>query len=109
MTRILFYGVDLSARLRLSKAASELGAELITHAVGAPEAEPDVVVIDLDWAGESLRDLVRIHPDATALGYYSHIEEGKRLAAKDAGARAYARSRFWRETAALIAEAIESR
>lgn len=107
MTRILFYGVDLSARLRLSRAASKLGAELVSQAVGDPEAEPDVVVIDIDRAAASVADLARLHPQAQVLGYYSHIDDDKRISAEEAGVQAIPRSRFWRETARLIAQALE--
>lgn len=102
MTSILFYGIDLSARLRLSRAASEVGAELVSQAVADPDAEPDVVIIDLDWAGASVEELARLHPQARVMGYYSHIDDNKRLAAERAGVQAVPRSRFWRETAGLI-------
>lgn len=106
MTSILFYGIDLSARLRLSKAASEVGAELVSQAVGDPDAEPNLVVIDLDWAGDSVEDLARLHPHARVMGYYSHIDDNKRMAAERAGVQPVPRSRFWRETAGLIVHAL---
>lgn len=109
---IVLVGGDLSARARLSDAASRAGIELVTT---TPERVADVVeatrarlvVLDLDEGRERALDAVaRVRvSDATprVVGYFSHIDQELGERARAAGCEAFPRGRFWRELHELVA------
>ena len=97
MARVALLCPDLLFGSRL-RSALEAGG----HEVLPPDAEADVLVVDLTADAEQRVAAAR---DATVpvLGFYSHVEQDVRQAAEAAGfTRVVPRSRMAREAAALV-------
>lgn len=97
MARVALLCPDLLFGSRLQSALAAAG-----HEVLAPDAEADLLVVDLTAEADS-----RIAGAAGArmpvLGFYAHVEQDVRRAAEAAGfARVVPRSRMAREPAALV-------
>ena len=77
------------------------------HEVVAPDAEADLLVVDLTADVEERLGAVR-RADVPTLGFYSHVEQDVRRAAEEAGvARVVPRSRMAREGAALAQQLLD--
>lgn len=113
---ILLAGGDLMARARIEGAVARLGGRLTTTPVGglqtALEGEPPSgVILDLDAGGGALLGEVQTARRAGALpgllvGYYSHVDDGLRRQALDAGCTPLPRGRLWRELDEVLSGAL---
>ncbi len=109
---VLLAGGDLMAKARIAAAAERAGARLDTVGVtnmrrALTESRPDLLVLDLDGGGTELLDeLNAAHDDGDApariVGYYSHVDDPLRDAAKAAGCRAVPRGRFWNNLTGIL-------
>jgi hypothetical protein len=95
--RVALLCPDLLFGSRLQSALAAAG-----HEVLAPDAEADVLVVDLTADSES-RIAAAAGAPVPVLGFYAHVEQDVRRAAEAAGfARVVPRSRMAREPAALV-------
>jgi hypothetical protein len=99
--KVLLASRDLAAQARVADAAHRAGWTLVTARTGdlgeaLQEHAPELVVLDLDEAGESgLREFGSVDP-ARAVGFFSHIDARLGEVARAAGVEAVPRGRFWR-------------
>ena len=97
MARVALLCPDLLFGSRLRSALESAGHEIL-----GPEAEADVLVVDLTADAES-RVAAAAGSTAPVLGFYAHVEQDVRRAAEAAGfARVVPRSRMAREAPALV-------
>lgn len=97
MARVALLCPDLLFGSRLRSALEGAG-----HEVLAPDAEADVLVVDLT-ADADERIAAARGAAAPVLGFYAHVEQDVRQAAEGAGfARVVPRSRMAREGPALV-------
>jgi hypothetical protein len=103
VARVALLCPDLLFGSRLRSALQAAG-----HEVLPPEAEADLLVVDLT-ADAASRIVAAAGSPAPVLGFYSHVEQDVRQAAEAAGfARVVPRSRIAREAAGLV-EAVLAR
>jgi hypothetical protein len=97
VARIALLCPDLLFGSRLQSALEAAG-----HEVLAPDAEADLVVVDLT-ADAASRIVAAAGSPAPALGFYAHVEQDVRRRAEAAGInRVVPRSRMARESVALV-------
>ena len=97
MARVALLCPDLLFGSRLRSALENAG-----HEVLPPEAEADVLVVDLTDDAEA-RVAAAAGASAPVLGFYAHVEQDVRQAAEAAGfTRVVPRSRMAREGPALV-------
>jgi hypothetical protein len=97
VARVALLCPDLLFGSRLRSALESAG-----HVVLPPEAEADVLVVDLTSDSEA-RMAVAAGSSVPVLGFYAHVEQDVRQAAEAAGfTRVVPRSRMAREAPALV-------
>jgi hypothetical protein len=104
MARVALLCPDLLFGSKLQGALVAAG-----HEVLPPDAEADVLVVDLT---SNFEERIAASSDATSprLGFYAHVEQDVRRRAEEAGFdRVVPRSRMAREPAALVEALIDSR
>lgn len=99
--KLLLASRDLAARARLADAAERAGWTMVTASVGdlsgaVAEHSPELVVVDLDEAGEPVLRALSSAPRARMIGFFSHVDVALGDAARAAGVEAVPRGRFWR-------------
>lgn len=91
---------DLQARVRLDAAAGARGipTEARRPDGGMGEADPSVVILDLDQLGAAgvARWAGQVGPEVRLLGFYSHIDTELGASAERHGIEAIRRGRFWK-------------
>ncbi len=99
--KLLLASRDLAAKARLADAAERAGWTMVTARVGdlswaVSEHSPELVVVDLDEAGEPVLQALGSAPRARMIGFFSHVDRALGDAARAAGVEAVPRGRFWR-------------
>ena len=107
--RVLLVDGDLLALSRVEAAARAAGAELQTCAtkdldVTLAANAFDYVFVDLDRGGKAALDAVGRVSGAPSkvVGFFSHVDEDIKAAARDAGVDAWPRGRLWRSLGQLL-------
>jgi hypothetical protein len=104
MARVALLCPDLLFGSKVQGALAAAG-----HEVLPPDAEADVLVVDLT---SNFEERIAASSSATSprLGFYAHVEQDVRRRAEEAGFdRVVPRSRMAREPAALVEALIDSR
>lgn len=105
--KLLLASRDLAAKARVADAAARAGWTMVTAPVGdlngaLDEHAPDLVVLDLDEAGEPALAALGPAPRARTIGFFSHVDTALGDAARAAGVDAVPRGRFWRTLPRLL-------
>lgn len=104
--KLLLASRDLVAKARVADAAGRAGWTMVTARVAdlsgaVAEHSPELVVVDLDEAGEPT--LHALGPTMTrTIGFFSHVDTALGEAARAAGVEAVPRGRFWRTLPQLL-------
>lgn len=105
--KVLLASRDLAAKARVADAAARAGWTMVTARVGdlngaVEEHSPELVVVDLDEAGEPVVCALGPAPRARIIGFFSHVDTSLGDAARAAGVEAVPRGRFWRTLPQLL-------
>jgi hypothetical protein len=105
--KLLLASRDLAAKARVADAADRAGWTMVTTRVddlsrALAEHAPELVVVDLDEAGEPGLGGLGPGPRARTIGFFSHVDTALGDAARAAGVEAVPRGRFWRTLPQLL-------
>lgn len=100
MTKIVAFVPDLMDRSRFSAVS---GVEFVVSAEALSNIDADVVVADLSRPG-ALQAMSVLSDSVRRVGFVPHVESELRVDAQAAGIEVHARSKFFRDLTAILAE-----